>query len=126
MMAGKQRSVFLRFNMADEADRDLYMKLAEAAGSSVSLTAYVKRALEEHFSVKMEIAGSQEFHEQMLSAVREEMQAQGMKLVGALLAGIGTVGAPVKKSEAEPAVTELPEACGELPEELNGVLDLIA
>lgn len=125
-MAGKQRSVFIRFNMADEADRDLYMRLAEAAGSSASLTAYVKRALEEHFSVKMEIAARQEFHAQMLSAVREEMQAQGMKLVGALLAGIGTVGVPVKKCEAEPTVTELPEVCGELPEDLNGVLDLIA
>lgn len=125
-MAGKQRSVFIRFNMADEADCDLYRKLAEAAGSSASLTAYVKRALEEHFSVKMEIASRQEFHEQMLSAVREEMQAQGMKLVGALLAGIGTVGVPAKKSEAGSAVTELPEVCGELPEELNSVLDLIA
>ena len=117
-MAGKQRSVFIRFNMADEADCSLYMKLAEAAGSSASLTAYVKRALEEHFSVKMEIAGRQEFHEQM--------QAQGMKLVGALLAGIGTVGVPAKRSQTESAGTELPEACGELPEELNGVLDLIA
>lgn len=125
-MAGKQRSVFIRFNMADEADCSLYMKLAEAAGSSASLTAYVKRALEEHFSVKMEIAGRQEFHEQILSAVREEMQAQGMKMVGALLAGIGTVGVPAKRSQTESAVTELPEACGELPEELNGVLDLIA
>ena len=113
-MAGKQRSVFLRFNMADESDCDLYMRLAEAAGSSASLTAYVKRA------------ARQEFHAQMLSAVREEMQTQGMKLVGALLAGIGTVGVPVKRSEMEPAVTELPEACGELPQELNGVLDLIA
>lgn len=125
-MAGKQRSVFLRFNMADAADCDLYMKLAEAAGSSASLTAYVKRALEEHFRVKMEIASRQEFHEQMLSVVREEMQAQGMKLVGALLAGIGTVSVPAKKNEAGPAVTELPEVCGELPEELNGVLGLIA
>ena len=71
-MAGKQRSVFIRFNMADKADCDLYLKLAEAAGSSASLTACVKRALEEYFSVKMEITGRQEFHEQMLSAVREE------------------------------------------------------
>lgn len=125
-MAGKQRSVFIRFNMADEADCDLYMRLAEAAGSSASLTAYVKRALEEHFRVKMEIAARLEFHAQMLSAVREEMQVQGMKLVGALLAGIGTVGVPVKRSETGPSVTDLPEACGDLPEELNSVLDLIA
>ncbi len=124
-MAGKQKSVFIRFNMADEADSGLYLKLVEAAGSSASLTAYVKRALEEYFSVKMEIAGRQEFHRQMLSVVREEMQAQGMKLVGALLAGIGTVNVPAKKGEAEPAATELPEVCGELPEELRGVLDLI-
>lgn len=125
-MAEKQRSVFIRFNMEDEADRGLYLKLTEGAGTSTSLTAYVKRVLEEHFSIKMEISARQEFHEQMLSAVREEMQAQGMKLVGALLAGIGTVGVPAKRSEAESAVTELPEVCGELPEELNGVLDLIA
>lgn len=125
-MAGKQKSVFIRFNMADEADSSLYLKLAEAAGSSASLTSYVKRVLEEHFCIKMEINGRQEFHEQMLSVVREEMQVQGMKLVGALLAGIGTVGVPAKKDEAEPAITELPEVCEELPEELNGVLDLIS
>lgn len=125
-MAGKQRSIFIRFNMADEADCDLYLKLAEAAGSSASLTAYVKRVLEEHFRIKMEITGRQEFHEQMLSVVREEMQAQGMKLVGALLAGIGTVSVPVMKDETEPAVIELPEVCEKLPEELNGVLDLIS
>lgn len=125
-MAGKQKSVFIRFNMSDEADCGLYMKLAEAAGSSASLTSYVKRALEEHFSVKMEISGRQEFHEQMLSAVREEMQVQGMKLVGALLAGIGTVNIPVVRSEAGIETTELPENCEELPEELNGILDLIS
>lgn len=125
-MAGKQRSVFIRFNMADEADCDLYLKLAEAAGSSASLTSYVKRVLEEHFRIKMEITGRQEFREQMLSAVREEMQAQGMKLVGALLAGIETVSVSTKKGETEPAVTELPEVCEKLPEELNGVLDFIA
>ncbi len=124
-MAGKQRSVFIRFNMADEADCDLYMKLAEAAGSSVSLTAYVKRELEEHFSVKMELSGRQEIHEQMLSIVREEMQAQGMKLVGALLAGIGTVNVPVIRDEVIPKETELPEVCEELPDELKGILDFI-
>lgn len=125
-MAGKQRSVFIRFNMTDEADRDLYMKLVEAAGSSVSLTAYVKRALEEHFSVKMEISERQEFQEQMLSVVREEMQTQGMKLVGALLAGIGTASVLEMKCEAESKVTELPEICEEFPEELRGVLSLIS
>ena len=124
-MAGKQKSVFIRFNMADEADYDLYMKLAEVAGSSASLTACVKRVLEEHFSAKMEMAGRQEFHEQMLSVVREEIQVQGMKLVGALLAGIGTVNVSVKQEETASMETELPEVCGKLPDELSGVLDLI-
>ena len=125
-MAGKQKSVFIRFNMADEADCDLYMKLAEAAGSSASLTAYVKRALEEYFSVKMEISGRQEFHEQMLSVVREEIQAQGMKLVGALLAGIGTVNIPTVRDKMITKETELPETCGELPDELRSILDFIS
>ena len=124
-MAGKQKSVFIRFNMADEADCDLYMKLAEAAGSSASLTAYVKRVLEEHFSIKMEVSGRQEFHEQILSIVREEMQTQGMKLVGALLAGIGTVNVSAIRDEVIPKETELPEVCGELPDELRCVLDFI-
>ncbi|MDE7282038.1 MAG: hypothetical protein K2N85_00380 [Lachnospiraceae bacterium] len=125
-MAGKQRSIFIRFNMDDEADCDLYLKLAEAAGSSASLTAYVKRALEEHFSVKMEIIERQDFYEQMLSAIREEMQAQGMKLVGALLEGIGTVNVPMIRDEMIPKETQLPEACEELPDELRGVLVFIS
>lgn len=124
-MAGKQRSVFIRFNMADKADCDLYLKLAEASGSSSSLTACVKRALEEYFSVKMEMSERQQFHEQMLLMVREEMQAQGMKLVGALPAGIGTVNAPLSRDGATAGGTELPESCGELPDELRGVLDFI-
>lgn len=125
-MAEKQRSVFIRFNMEDEADNNLYRKLAEAAGASTSLTAYVKRALEEYLNVKSEMAERQIFHEQILTLVREEMQEQGMKLVGALLAGIGTVSVPVKQKEAVERGTELPDTCEELPDELSGVLKLIS
>lgn len=107
-------------------DCDLYLKLAEAAGGSASLTSYVKRVLEEHFRIKMEITGRQEFHEQMLSMVREEMQTEGMKLVGALLSGIGIVGVSADKRVSESKETGLPEVCEKLPEELNGVLDLIS
>lgn len=124
-MAGNQKSIFIRFNMDDKADKELYLKLSEKAGSSVSLTAYVKRILEEYLNIKIEITERQQFHEQMLLMVREEMQSEGMKLVGALLAGIGTV--DVQKIPEKPMVEEagLPEACGRLPEDLRGVLDLI-
>ena len=124
-MAAKQKSIFIRFNMDDKADKELYLKLSEKAGSSVSLTAYVKRILEEYLNIKIEITERQQFHEQMLLMVREEMQSEGMKLVGALLAGIGTVN--VQKIPEKPMVEEagLPEACGRLPEDLRGVLDLI-
>lgn len=125
-MAEKQRSVFIRFNMEDEADRSLYLKLTEAAGTSTSLTAYVKRALEEYLNVKVEISERQTFHGQILAAVREEMQEQGMKLVGALLAGIGTVNVSVKQKEVEERGTELPNTCEKLPDELSIVLDLIS
>lgn len=125
-MAEKQRSVFIRFNMEDEADNNLYRKLAEAAGASTSLTAYVKRALEEYLNVKSEMAERQIFHEQILTLVREEMQEQGMKLVGALLAGIGTVSVPVKQKETVERGTELPDICEELPDELSSVLKLIS
>ena len=125
VMAVNQKSIFIRFNMEDEADKELYLKLSEKADSSASLTSYVKRALEEYLNVKTEMSERQQFHEQMLLMVREEMQLQGMKLVGALLAGIGTVN--VQKIPEKPVMEEagLPEACGRLPEELRGVLDLI-
>lgn len=125
MMAEQQKSIFIRFNMDDKNDRELYMKLTGEAGSSASLTAYVKRVLEEYFTLNIRIADRQEFHSQMLSAVREEMQSQGMKLVGALLAGIGTGVVPVQRKDSEPAETALPEVCEKLPEELSGVLDFI-
>ena len=124
-MVAKQKSIFIRFNMEDEADKELYLKLSEKADSSASLTSYVKRALEEYLNVKTEMSERQQFHEHMLLMVREEMQLQGMKLVGALLAGIGTVN--VQKIPEKPVMEEagLPEACGRLPEGLKGVLDLI-
>jgi hypothetical protein len=124
-MAANQKSIFIRFNMDDKADKELYLKLTEKAGGSSSLTAYVKKTLEEYLNVKTEMSERQQFHEQMLLMVREEMQLQGMKLVGALLAGIGTVN--VQKIPEKPVMEEagLPEACGRLPEDLKGVLDLI-
>lgn len=124
-MAEKQRSIFIRFNMEDRVDRELYMKLAEGAGSAASLTAYVKRALDEYFSLNIRIADRQEFHNQMLAVIREEMQSQGMKLVGALLAGIGTVNIPAQQPERVSEEAELPDVCEGLPEELKGILDLI-
>lgn len=125
-MAGQQKAIFLRFNMEDEADSSLYVKLAEAAGASTSLTAYVKRALEEYLNVKGEMSERQTFHGQILAVVREEMQVQGMKLVGALLAGIGTVAIPAKQKEVGERGTELPDSCEKLPDELSSVLDLIS
>ncbi len=125
-MTEEQRSIYIRFNMADEAECDLYLKLAKAAGNSTSLTAYVKRALGEYMSMNFEMTERQTFYEQILSIVREEMQEQGMKLVGALLAGIGTVNISTKQEKTASMETELPEACRELPEELSGILDLIS
>lgn len=124
-MAETQKSIFIRFNMDDKADKELYLKLTEAAGSCASLTAYVKRTLEECLDLNIKIADRQEFHNQMLSVVREEMQSQGMKLVGALLAGIGTVNIQTSQEKAVLKEAELPEACGKLPDELSGVLDYI-
>ena len=124
-MAAKQKSIFIRFNMDDKEDRELYLKLAEKAGNAVSLASYVKRELEEYFSLNVKIADRQEFHNKMLSVIREEMQSQGMKLVGALLAGIGTVNVSKNGDEIVLNETGLPESCEELPDELSGVLDLI-
>lgn len=125
-MAEKQKSVSIRFNMDDKMDQELYMKLIKGAGNSASLTAYVKRLLEEYFSLNIKIADRQEFHNQMLTVIREEMQSQGMKLVGALLSGLGTVNLPSPQTGVEAKEAELPDVCEKLPEELQGVLDYIS
>lgn len=128
-MEKNQKSIFIRFNMDDKADKELYLKLSEGAGSAASLTAYVKRILEEYLSLNIKIADRQEFHSQMLAVVREEMQAQGMKLVGALLAGISSGNISVQQSgiaQNGQKETALPEICEELPDGLNSVLDLIS
>ena len=124
-MAENQKAIFIRFNMDDRSDSELYQRLVEESGSTSSLTAYVKRVLEEYFSLNIKIADRQEFHNQMLAIVREEMQLQGMKLVGALLAGIGTVNLPVSQTGNVSGGAELPESCDGLPEELQGILDFI-
>lgn len=124
-MAENRKSIFIRFNMEDKADKELYQKLAGEAGNAASLTAYVKKVLQEYFSLNIRIADRQEFHNQMLAAIREEIQSQGMKLVGALLAGIGTVKLPVSQKENMSNEAELPELCDALPEELQGILDFI-
>ena len=54
-MAANQKSIFIRFNMEDKAEKELYLKLSEKADSSASLTAYVKRALEEYFNPKIPV-----------------------------------------------------------------------
>ncbi len=93
-MAENRKSIFIRFNMEDTAGRELCLKLTKGAGNAASLTSYVKRVLEEFFNLNAKIADRQEFHTRMLSVLREEMQLRGMKLVGALLTGIGTVNVP--------------------------------
>jgi len=44
------------------------------------------------------------------------MQSQGIKLVGALLAGIGAAGIPLRQSATVSSAAELPDVCDELPE----------
>ena len=124
-MAEKQKSIFIRFNMDEKYDKELYQRLTESAGSTASLAAYVKRILEEYFVLNIRIADRQEFHNRMLSVVREEIQTQGMKLVGALLAGIGTVSIPMTQTETDSEEASLPEICERLPDELSSILDYI-
>lgn len=124
-MVKQQKSIFIRFNMDDENDRELYSRLTREAGNSASLTLYVKRALEEYFTLNLKMADREEFYNQMISVVREEMQSQGMKLVGALLEGIGAARISVQEPDIEPKETVLPDACEKLPDELSSVLDFI-
>lgn len=124
-MAENQKSIFIRFNMDDKADRELYRKLIGGSGESVSLTAHVKRLLGEYFTRNDIMEDRQVFYERMIGSVREEMQSQGMKLAGALLAGIGSASLSVPQTETGQKTAELPDICEKLPEELGSILEFI-
>lgn len=119
-MADK-RVISIRFHKDNKEDMELYERLEQEAGSSASLAAVVKAKIKNSYSVKNQMEGTAELQEQIVSTIRMEMQESGMKMIGALLAGMNSTGGMVQTIPITEE-SKLPEESGELP---SGALDFL-
>ena len=122
-MSGK-KVISIRFHTDSKEDMELYEKLEQEAGVSSSLASVVKAKIRDFYNKQEDKEQNIDLQDRLVAVVREEMQESGMKLVGAILSGMGanhgtnlTV-VPVSVAEKD----NLPEKSEELP---MGALDFL-
>ena len=122
-MADK-KVISIRFHMDNREDMELYERLEQEAGMSASLASVVKAKIRDFYNKQEGKEQNVDLQDRLVAVVREEMQESGMKLVGAILSGMGanhgtnlTV-VPVSVAEKD----NLPEKSEELP---MGALDFL-
>lgn len=136
------KSVSFRLGLGDEADQALYQRIIEASKHYSSVSAFARIVFEDYFQKlderkrNEENLKSYERIEALLerhtveiqSLITDGIQAEGMKLVGAMLSGlqgsITTQETETKRKDTKP-VAILPDETDELPEDMSGVLDFL-
>lgn len=113
-MMGK-KTISIRFCMESREDRELYERLEQEAGTSTSLAAVAKARIRNAYENKDLTKENAGFQDKMINVIREEKQASGMRLVGALISSVRGAGGDVSIDIVENG-NELPEKGGELPE----------
>ena len=119
-MADK-KVISIRFHMDSKEDMELYRQLELEAGASLSLAAVVKVKLREIYYQQIQSEENNRTQEKMMDFIREEMQTLGMKLVGAILSGMGGTGER-KITFSKMEEDNLPEKSEELP---SGALEFL-
>ena len=118
-----EKMVFsMRFHMDNTEDRKLYELLKQDAGDVMSLAAVAKGRIRDSYHAEKRMEENVELLEQIKEVVREEMQVSGMKMVGAMLAGMkgtGGIESPIPQEHEN----RLPRAGGELPRSALDFLD---
>ena len=123
MMAGK-KVISIRFHMDNKEDMKLYERLEIEAGASASIASVIKAKIRDSYFKHDRNEQNTELQDRLVAVVREEMQESGMKLVGAILSGMGTNNGtkltvvPVSVDRKD----NLPEKSEELP---MGALDFL-
>ena len=122
-MLGK-KVISIRFHTDSKEDMELYEKLEQEAGVSASLASVVKAKIRDFYNKQDDKEQNNDLQDRLVAVVREEMQESGMKLIGAILSGMGanygtklTV-VPISVDEKD----NLPEKSEELP---IGALDFL-
>lgn len=116
-MTGVHRAINIRFNEDNPSDMELYGKLLAEAVNHVSVTSLVKKIIRDYFDEKKTMQSQERLREQIVSAVREEMNLQTMKILGVLLSDANSM--EIKKSDAIVAngvESHLPEESDDIPE----------
>jgi len=135
------KSISFRLNLNDEADQELYQRILDEATNYSSVSAYVRIVFDKYFkeldkSIEMTAAIStyermeillKQHTESMQKLINDNIQAQGMKLVGALLSGLQGFSIPDSsyQSIANSPDILLPEEADELPDQMSGVLEFL-
>lgn len=137
----EQKAISFRLNLSDMQDRMLYDKLQNGKGQSASLSSYVKGALIHYFSIVEEQQDSNKMYDDILDmlhkgieqtqdTVKSEMEAQVLKIIGAILSGVGISGGKVCNTNFALSdnceitqESQLPDESKEFPDDLGDLLD---
>ena len=113
----EKKTISVRFCMENQDDEALYECVEQEAGGGSSLASIVKTRLKRSYEYETEVNKKQEFQNEMIMAVRDEMQNSGMRLIGVLLSSINS-GVGDSSAEPERKKEKLPEKGETLPENL--------
>ena len=119
-----KKVISIRFHMDSKGDRELYQRLEQEAGTTVSLASVVKAKIRDSYNREDTWDKEIGLQDRLVAVVREEMQESGMRLVGAILSGMGVnnginvTAIPISVAD----IDNLPEKSEELP---VGALDFL-
>ena len=87
-MADK-KVISICFHTDNKEDMELYERLEIEAGASASIASVVKAKIRDSYLKQESNEQNTGLQDRLVAVVREEMQESGMKLVGAILSGMG-------------------------------------
>ena len=119
-MADK-KVISIRFHMDSREDMELYERLEKEAGMSASLASVVKAKIRDFYNKQEDKEQNIDLQDRLVAVVREEMHEFGIKLIGAILSGMGRNDGSAMMLSGTNA-DSLPEKSEELP---MGALDFL-
>lgn len=84
-----KKVISIRFHTESKEDMNLYERLEQEAGTSASLAFVVKSKLKDFYNRLDSNEQNINLQDKMITVVREEMHEFGIKLIGAILSGMG-------------------------------------
>ena len=127
-----RKTISFRLNLDDEADKKIYLRLQDEFSKYGTESSCIKAIVSNYFAdidnarkeqdfMTLQTEMQRQFQYEVCEIIKDEMAKEGMKLVGALLSGLGeNARLDIPCSEKEEA---LPSATEEFPDNLNFLLN---